>query len=99
MILEFILKIKSIFIIKKNATKVKKRKEQNIWRKSCLLGAKKAKIAMIQKDIGVSDMAERLGNNRSYISSVLNGRVVSPPIRKRISDYLNITDDDSCSDD
>ena len=55
---------------------------------------KKAKIAMIQKD-----MAERLGNNRSYISSVLNGRVVSPPIRKRISDYLNITDDDSCSDD
>lgn len=29
---------------------------------------KKAKIAMIQKDIGVSDMAERLGNNRSYIS-------------------------------
>ena len=37
---------------------------------------KKAKIAMIQKDIGVSDMAERLGNNRSYISSVLNGRVV-----------------------
>lgn len=61
---------------------------------------KKAKIAMIQKDIGVSDMAEKLGNNRSYISSVLNGRVVSPPIRKRISDYLNITDDDdSCSDD
>lgn len=52
---------------------------------------KKAKIAMIQKDIGVSDMAEKLGNNRSYISSVLNGRVVSPPIRKRISDYLNIT--------
>lgn len=45
---------------------------------------KKAKIAMIQKDIGVSDMAERLGNNRSYISSVLNGRVVSPPIRKRM---------------
>ena len=32
---------------------------------------KKAKIAMIQKDIGVSDMAERLGNNRSYISSGL----------------------------
>lgn len=27
---------------------------------------KKAKIAMIQKDIGVSDMAERLGNNRSW---------------------------------
>lgn len=47
---------------------------------------KKAKIAMIQKDIGVSDMAERLGNNRSYISSVLNGRVVSPPIRKRHTD-------------
>ena len=59
MILEFILKIKSIFIIKKNVTKVKKRKEQNIWRKSYHLGVKEAKIAMIHKDIGVSDMAEK----------------------------------------
>lgn len=58
---------------------------------------KRAKIAMIQNDIGVTEMAEKLGNNRSYISSVLNGRVVSPPIRKRISDYLNISDDDSYS--
>lgn len=56
---------------------------------------KRAKIAMIQKDVGVSEMAIELGNNRSYISSVLNGRVVSPPIRKRISDFLNISDDDS----
>lgn len=48
------------------------------------LWCKKAKIAMIQKDIGVSDMAEKLGNNRSYISSVLNGRVISPPIRKKM---------------
>lgn len=48
---------------------------------------KKAKIAMIQKDIGASDMAERLGNNRSYISSVLNGRVVSPPKTPELRSY------------
>lgn len=36
---------------------------------------KRAKIEMIRKDISVNDLAEQLGNNRSYLSSVLNGRV------------------------
>lgn len=55
---------------------------------------KRAKIAMIQNDIAVNDLAKDLEYNRSYVSSVLNGRVVSPPVRKRISDFLNISDSD-----
>lgn len=55
---------------------------------------KRAKIAMIQNDIAVNDLSAELEYNRSYISSVLNGRVISPPVRKRISDFLNISDSD-----
>lgn len=55
---------------------------------------KRAKIAMIQNDVAVGELAHELEYNRSYVSSVLNGRVVSPPVRKRISDFLNISDSD-----
>ncbi len=55
---------------------------------------KRAKIAMIENDIAVNDLSAELEYNRSYISSVLNGRVISPPVRKRISDFLNISDSD-----
>lgn len=55
---------------------------------------KRAKIAMIQGDFNVNDLAAELKYNRSYLSSVLNGRVVSPPVRKRISDFLKISDSD-----
>ena len=34
---------------------------------------KKAKIAMIQNDISVNDLAEELGCSRCYLSSTLNG--------------------------
>ena len=43
---------------------------------------KRAKIAMIENDIAVNDLSAELEYNRSYISSVLNGRVISPPVRK-----------------
>lgn len=55
---------------------------------------KRAKIAMIQKDISVNELSEDLEYNRSYVSSVLNGRVISVPVRKRISDFLCISDSD-----
>lgn len=55
---------------------------------------KKAKVTMIMKDIGVGAIAQKLGYTRQYTSSVLNGRTVSPPARKRISDFLNISDAD-----
>lgn len=49
---------------------------------------KKAKIAMIQNDISVNDLAEELGCSRCYLSSTLNGKNTSIEIRRRISDYL-----------
>ena len=47
---------------------------------------KKAKIAMIQNDISVNDLAEELGCSRCYLSSTLNGKNTSIEIRRRISD-------------
>ena len=55
---------------------------------------KKAKIAMILKDISVNDLAEELGCSRCYLSSTLNGNKTSVEIRKRVSDYLDISDSD-----
>lgn len=66
--------------------------------KNLPLWCKKAKIAMDLKGIEKSELAMAIGNNRSYVSSVLNGRVFATPIRKKISDYLNITDADTLSD-
>ncbi len=56
---------------------------------------KNAKIALIQKDLSINDVARALGMNRSYVSTILNGRVYSPPAVKRISDYLGISDSDT----
>ena len=56
---------------------------------------KKAKIAMIQNDISVNDLAEELGCSRCDLSSTLNGKNTSIEIRRRISDYLNISDSDN----
>lgn len=55
---------------------------------------KRAKIAMIENDIAINELSAVMEYNRSYISSVLNGRVISPKVRKRISDFLNISDSD-----
>lgn len=56
MILEFILKIKSIFIIKKNATKVKKRKEQNIYYKEKKGG--KDRIVLTNGEVAVGTVQD-----------------------------------------
>jgi plasmid maintenance system antidote protein VapI len=56
---------------------------------------KNAKIAMIEKDINIGTLAKALGMNRSYVSTIINGRVYSPPAVKRISDYLGIQDSDT----
>ncbi|MCC8157497.1 MAG: helix-turn-helix domain-containing protein [Oscillospiraceae bacterium] len=53
---------------------------------------KQAKIVMIEKDISVPELADYLGMSRSYISTILNGRIYSEPAVKRISDYLGIQD-------
>lgn len=56
---------------------------------------KAVRIAMIEKDIGVQKLADALGMNRCYVSSIVNGRVYSTPAVKRISDYLGIPDSDT----
>ena len=55
---------------------------------------KKAKIEMIRKDISTKELAEAVGCTRTYASLALNGRVTCMPIRKKISDFLNISDSD-----
>lgn len=53
---------------------------------------KSVKIEMVKKDLEVQDLAATLGMNRSYVSSIINGRVYSVPAVKKISDYLGIPD-------
>ena len=53
---------------------------------------KSAKIAMIQQDISIIDLADKLNLTRSYVTSILNGRVTSPIAVKKISDFLHIPD-------
>jgi len=48
------------------------------------------KIAMIQKDWGVADLAQAVKMTKEYTSAVINGRVISEPAVKVISDVLNI---------
>lgn len=80
MILEIDLKTKieskSIFILKQNHRDVKKGAKR--YGRKIVSWCKRAKIAMIKNDIAVNDLSAELEYNRSYISSVLNGRVISP---------------------
>ena len=49
---------------------------------------KNAKIEMINRDLKTTTLAKELDMNRSYVSSILNGRVYSAPAVKKISDYI-----------
>lgn len=53
---------------------------------------KSAWHAMIDKGMMVRDVADGTGMNRSYVSTILNGRVYSKVAVKRISDFLDIPD-------
>lgn len=56
---------------------------------------KNAKKTLIDKDLGVNELASELDMTRQYVSSILNGRVYSPVAVKKISDFLQIPDADS----
>lgn len=56
---------------------------------------KNAKIAMIKQNITTTEMAKMLGMNRSYLSSIINGRTYSTMAVKKISDLLGIQDSDT----
>ena len=52
---------------------------------------KEVKKSMIDDDLNVTELAERVGLSRNYVSGVVNGRVYAPEIAKIISKYRNIT--------
>lgn len=51
---------------------------------------KEAKKAMIDLDMSISDLADRIGMTRQYTSEIIHGRRFSEPAVKAISDVLNI---------
>ena len=51
---------------------------------------KNAKIAMLEQGISTKELADQTGMRREYVSAVLNGRVISKPAIRKISDFLNI---------
>lgn len=52
---------------------------------------KEVKKSMIDDDLNVTELAERVGLSRNYVSGVVNGRVYAPEIAKTISKDRNIT--------
>lgn len=49
-----------------------------------------AKIAMVERDIGVTELAEAIGYSREHTSSVLNGGTISFEAEDRICAYLGV---------
>ena len=45
---------------------------------------KEVKKSMIDDDINMTELAERVGMCRNYVSGVVNGRVYAPEIAKKI---------------
>lgn len=52
---------------------------------------KEVKKSMIDDDLNVTELAERVGLSRNYVSGVVNGRVYAPEIAKIINKDRNIT--------
>ncbi len=48
------------------------------------------KIAMIEREWSVQDLADAVGMSRVYTSALINGRVQSEAAMQLISDVLNI---------
>lgn len=92
-----ILKITTKNIIFYYTDKCAVSKEERSRMKKLSPWCKSAKIAMVKKDLSVQELSDNLEMNRSYVSSIINGRVYSPPAVKKISDYLGISDSNSCT--
>jgi len=52
---------------------------------------KEAKKALIERNMTVKDLADELGFSRTYISIVLNGKLINEDIKAKIGAYLNIS--------
>lgn len=53
-----------------------------------------AKKKMIDLDMSVSELANKISMTREYTSAIINGRAYSQSAIKSISDVLNISDAD-----
>lgn len=51
---------------------------------------KDVKKALIDRDMTVTDLAGQSEISRTYVSGVINGRVIAPEIAAKISDVLGI---------
>lgn len=51
---------------------------------------KEAKKQMIEKDMTVSELSQKVGFCRNYVSGVVNGRVYAPEIAQVISTELKV---------
>lgn len=56
---------------------------------------KTVKKKLIDMDMSINELASAVGMGRSYVSSIINGRVYSPVAVSKISDYLRIPDTDA----
>lgn len=52
--------------------------------------SKEIKKAMIDKDLDVKDIAEKVGCSRQFVSAVINGREKSAHIEIKISKLLEV---------
>lgn len=52
--------------------------------------SKAVKKRLIDLDMSIYDLADKLGMSRVYVSSVVNGRVISPNAIKKISYALGL---------
>lgn len=57
---------------------------------------KQAKIRLVQLDMTVAELADKVGLTREYTSAIVNGRAYSEQAVKVISDVLNI-EETACS--
>lgn len=53
---------------------------------------KEVKKTLIDKDMTVESLAEKIGKTRIYTSAVVNGRIYSETAVKEISDVLGIAE-------
>lgn len=51
---------------------------------------KEAKKALIDRDLSVTDLSTAIGVGRTYVSGVLNGRLLVPEVADKISKELEL---------
>ena len=66
--------------------------EKEINRRRRSAWSKAVKIAMIERDWDMGDLAKAIGKSREYTSAIVNERVRSPSTAQAVSDVLNVPD-------